>query len=49
MMNPYTDPVVLILPQEYFAACTGLIAGLIIIMSAVSVVLSIKLNKKREN
>lgn len=48
MMNPYTDPVVLILPQEYFAACTGLIAGLIIIMSTVSVVLSIKLNKKRE-
>ncbi len=48
MMNPYTDPVVLILPQEYFAACTGLIAGLIIIMSAVSIVLSIKLDKKRE-
>ena len=47
MMNPYTDPVVLILPGEYFAACTGLIAGLIILMSAVCIVLSIKLKKKK--
>ena len=47
MMDPRTDPIVLILPEEYFAACTALIAGLIILFS-VAAFITYKILKKRE-
>ena len=42
------DPVGTVVTVLVKGTAAGLIAGLIIIMSAVSIVLSIKLNKKRE-
>lgn len=47
LFNPYTDQIILVLPQEFFMNCAILIVSSIIIISAVLIILGVVKRKKR--